>query len=63
MDDPIQPHWDQRLKRSKKQRRAFIGMLSRCGLIAWRRRQQCEVGVFFVVKKDGNLRLILDCRP
>eukprot|EP00973_Karenia_brevis_P017090 2346196-Karenia_brevis.AAC.1 len=38
-------------------------MLSRCGLIAWRRRQQCEVGVFFVVKKDGNLRLILDCRP
>eukprot|EP00973_Karenia_brevis_P058909 8201466-Karenia_brevis.AAC.1 len=24
---------------------------------------QCTAGVFFVVKKDDTLRLILDCRP
>ena len=60
---PTRPHWDQKLKYSRKQRRSFIELLRKAGLIAWRRKQQCEGGVFFGAKKDGALRLILDCRP
>ena len=32
------------------------------GLIVFRLDKACTIGVFFVSKKDGSLRLIFDCR-
>ena len=40
----------------------FMGELSSAGVLSFRKRCRSKVGVFFVVKKDGSLRLVVDCR-
>eukprot|EP00972_Heterocapsa_arctica_P055470 8184642-Heterocapsa_arctica.AAC.1 len=40
----------------------FLGALHRAGLLTWRRRQRSAIGCFFIDKKDGNLRLVIDAR-
>ena len=42
----------------------FLKLLFKCGLIGFNKSSQVlsEVGIFFVRKKSGKLRLILDCR-
>ena len=61
--DPIVPHWDPRLGSSSRAQAEFVSRLERVGLIAWRRRERCRVGAFFVRKKADGIRLVLDCRP
>ena len=38
-------------------------MLDKVNLITYLRRARCFIGVFFVQKKDGSIRMVLDCRP
>eukprot|EP00973_Karenia_brevis_P084010 11656732-Karenia_brevis.AAC.1 len=40
----------------------FIAQLFECGVISFAREVKCECGMFFVRKKNGMLRLILDAR-
>ena len=60
---PVRPHWAPELRGNKTKKRAFILQLCGVDLIAWRRRAKCFIGAFFASKKDGNIRLVLDCRP
>ena len=68
-DDPVfegalpQPHWDARLRLSRRVRRDFILRLHAVGLVAWRRRAKQQAGIFFVAKKDDTIRMVVDCRP
>ena len=57
-------HTDPILKNSKKKYLEFLKLLFKCGLIGFNKSSQVlsEVGIFFVRKKSGELRLILDCR-
>ena len=63
LDVPVRPHWAPELRGNRARKRAFIHQLVGVDLIAWRRRAKCFIGCFFVSKKDGNIRLVLDCRP
>ena len=60
---PPVPHWDARLRYSRKARDQFIDQLCAVGLIAWRRRAKQQAGVFFVCKKTQEIRMVVDCRP
>ncbi len=60
---PPAPHWDAKLRFSLRAREAFVDQLAKVGLIAWRRRAKETVGVFFAVKKLGDVRMVVDCRP
>lgn len=49
----------------KRQRRTYIRLIKRLlklGMVLLSRSCRCQVGVFTVGKKSGDLRLILDCR-
>ena len=66
--DPIRPHWDPALAKPGAERRKFVQRLAAVDLITYRTRRRCDIGAFFVRKKDtadkkGRIRLVLDCRP
>ena len=59
---PRQPYWDPTLRRNKQLRLDFIKRLFDIGIISFRRRIKAKVGLFFVKKKDGMIRLVVDAR-
>ena len=64
-DSEICPHIDPVLKYNRQSYVEFLAELHSRGLLRWRRQQeghQHTLGVFFVTKKDGSLRLIFDTR-
>ncbi len=40
----------------------LVGLLQTAGVLGFRKRARSKVGVFTVVKTDGSLRLVVDCR-
>jgi hypothetical protein len=63
MESPVAPHWDATLRFSRRARSEFITKLDGVGLITWRRECRQQIGVFFVRKKNTEIRMVLDCRP
>ena len=59
---PGQPSWDPTLRRSRKARMELLGVLVRAGVVSFRRAIRARVSFFFVKKKSGMIRLIVDAR-
>ena len=59
---PITPYWDVVLAANGRLRRQFMDTLRRKGLVGYRRKVFSFVGMFFVRKKDGQIRLVVDGR-
>ena len=59
---PIKPYWDPMLPDSRGNMREFLGALHRAKLLARRRRARSHIGIFFIQKKDGRLRVVIDGR-
>ena len=62
---PFKPHSDRSLFSSPKVYGDFLDRLSAAGMINWNTPEAGEdgvLGVFFVTKKDGSLRIIFDTR-
>ncbi|CAK0888003.1 unnamed protein product, partial [Prorocentrum cordatum] len=59
---PITPYWDPILKNNRRARIDFIKRLASVGLVGFRLSIRGRIGAFFVGKKDGSLRLVLDGR-
>lgn len=57
-----EPYWDPILRGSRDVRRQFILKLREVGLVGFRRRVVAQVGIFFVPKSDGRIRMVLDAR-
>ena len=55
-------YMDPILQRNPKEYAKFVGSLYVRNLVRFSRSPQSRLGVFFVRKKSGNLRLIVDCR-
>ena len=60
--EPITPYWDPILANSKKKRQLFFSALRDRGLLCYRRRVHAFVGIFFVAKKNHQIRMVLDGR-
>ena len=58
----IHNYWDPVLKKSRSSYEQFVRMLHQAGMIAFTKRPLGRTGVFFVKKKNGKLRMVLDCR-
>jgi len=58
----IVPYTDQRLVSSRVRYRQFLQELQGKGLLRWTRTPKEHVGVFFVKKKNGRLRMVIDAR-
>lgn len=56
------PYWDPKLKRDPVARDHLLRHLYRLGLCSVRRSTKCRMGLFFVKKKDGMIRMICDSR-
>ena len=56
-------YMDEKLKRSKRLYAKFINMCRSRGMIKLSLKARSVQGVFFVRKKDGRQRMIIDCRP
>ena len=63
LESPVAAHWDATLRFSRRARSDFINKLDAVGLITWRRVCRQQIGVFFVRKKNTEIRMVLDCRP
>lgn len=61
-DFPSRPYWDPQLRGSDANMKEFLKALDAAGLLTWRRRARAKVGFFFVAKKSGDQRLIVDAR-
>ena len=59
---PIKPYWDEVLLRDRAARIDFIKTLADIGLVSFRRRIRCRAGLFFVTKKGGQIRMVVDAR-
>ena len=59
---PIYPYWDVRLRQSPALRLKLFKDLIACGLVGLRLRLRARAALFFVAKKDGTLRMIVDAR-
>ena len=57
-----QPYWDPSLRASRRKRREFYQLLLANNMLTFRRKARSLVGAFFVWKKDGSIRLIIDAR-
>ena len=62
----IQPYWDPSVDPKKKESRPrlveLIKGLVMVGLVGARTRRRADIGLFFLRKKDGRLRMVLDAR-
>ena len=56
------PYWDPKLRRSKTDYVDLLTGLADQGIISYRRRVRGRVGIFFVAKKNGDIRMVIDCR-
>ena len=56
------PYWDPKLKHSLKARLELYRALFSKGLLSFRHRTKSKIGLFFVKKKDGMIRLVVDAR-
>jgi len=59
---PVVPYWDPGLAHSRCRYRQLLVELDRRGLLHWTQAPAEEAGIFFVSKKKGMLRMIVDCR-
>jgi hypothetical protein len=55
-------YWDTELKRNKQSYLNFVSQLFKRQMISFHTTVDSEVGVFFVRKKSGKLRLVIDAR-
>lgn len=58
----VRPYMDPLLKGSAKLYAEFISELLKAKVVCLRSRRKCEVTPFFVGRKDGRLRTIIDAR-
>eukprot|EP00973_Karenia_brevis_P079251 10997002-Karenia_brevis.AAC.1 len=61
-DDRITPYWDPKLRFSRQEQKRFFSRLHSLQLVGYRRSIRGRVGMFFVLKKDGSLKMIIDGR-
>ena len=59
---PHSPYVDSQLRHNRKSYSAFVRRLAAAGMIEFRRSCVETVGLFFVRKKSGKLRLVFDAR-
>ena len=59
---PPVPYWDPVLKSSTEQRHQLFRRLIRLGIFGAHTGIKCKAGVFFVKKKDGSIRMVIDSR-
>ena len=59
----LRPYFDPTLRHSRKTRLEFFKRLARIGLVSFRVRVYFFAGLFFVEKKGGQIRMVLDARP
>eukprot|EP00959_Pyramimonas_sp_CCMP1952_P018625 393377-Pyramimonas_sp.AAC.1 len=57
---PVYPFWDVNLRRDPKLRLDLFKRLIRIGLVGVRTRCRARASIFFVGKKDGSLRMVID---
>ena len=60
--DKVKPYMDVVLGRSRRGYVEFVRDLDQRGLVNWVTDPLAECTIFFVDKKDGRLRMIIDCR-
>ena len=58
----ITPYWDPTLRRDPRQRAELFHKLADSKTLSFRARARAFAGLFFVKKKDGMIRLIVDAR-
>ena len=58
----LKPYWDPILGQGGKAYEGFVEDLHESGMLAFTSQPSCAASVFFVKKKDGRLRLIVDAR-
>ena len=58
----IRPYWDPILRGNASERSRLFWRLHELGILSFRRRPRAFAGLFFVKKKDGAIRLIVDAR-
>ena len=58
----VEPYMDAVLRGSRRQYEKFVGDLFSRGLLRWSRRARERAAVFFVSKKNGQLRMVIDAR-
>lgn len=56
------PYWDPVLKNDLKTYLSFLYDLNGAGVLTYRRRARCQVGIFFVRKSNGDLSMVVDSR-
>ena len=61
-EGPITPYWDPTLRRDERQRVELFQKLADLKILSFRVRARPFAGLFFVKKKDGMIRLIIDAR-
>ena len=59
---PAAPYWDPTLRQSRRQRRMLFKILFDLKLIAFRATTKSFAGFFFVRKKSGMIRMVVDSR-
>ena len=60
--EPLYPYWDPVLKNDRTLRIRFLKTLAAKGLVPFRRRIFSKAGLFFVWKKGGQIRMVVDGR-
>ena len=58
----VQPYWDPRLEKERSTRISFFKRLCDVGLGSFRRHIRGKIGLFFLGKKDGSQRMVVDAR-
>lgn len=58
----FRPYWDPVLRSSRSQRLDFFRRMIALGLGTLRARVKGRIGIFFRAKKNGDQRMVIDCR-
>ena len=62
LHEPEGMYTDVILKSDKRKRYDFYARLFKCGILGFSREAKAHISPFFVTKKNGKQRLVLDCR-
>ena len=54
------PYWDPSVRRDPRRMRRLVSVLADANLLGFRRKAKAFVGLFFIHKKDGNQRMVVD---